>query len=45
MPLRGLAKAAKHIDAVGRAGTAMGRLGRTDGSDAAVSDDGTEHGA
>jgi hypothetical protein len=29
MPLRGLAKASKHIDAVGRAGTAMGRLGRT----------------
>jgi hypothetical protein len=26
MPLRGLAKASTHIDAVGRAGTAMGRL-------------------
>jgi hypothetical protein len=43
MPLRGLANASKHIDAVGRAGTAMGRLGHTDGSDAPVSDDGTEH--
>ena len=44
MPLRGLAKAARHIDAVGRAGTAMGRLGRTDGADAPVSADGTEQG-
>ena len=43
MPLRGLAKASKQIDAVGRAGTATGRLGRTDGSDAPVSSDGTEH--
>lgn len=42
MPLRGLAKAARHIDAVGRASSAAGRLGRTDGSDAAVSSDGTE---
>ena len=41
MPLRGLAKAARHIDAVGRAGTAMGRLGRTDGSDAPIATDGT----
>jgi Domain of unknown function (DUF4188) len=41
MPLRGLAKASTHIDAVGRAGTALGRLGRTDGSDAPVSDDAT----
>lgn len=44
VPLRGLTKASKHIDAVGRASTAMGRLGRTDGSDAPVSDDGTERG-
>ena len=44
VPLRGLAKASKHIDAVGPAGTAMGRLGRTDGSDAPVSEDGTERG-
>jgi hypothetical protein len=42
MPLRGLAKASTHIDAVGHAGTAKGRLGRTDGSDAPVSVDGTE---
>ena len=39
MPLRGLAKAAKHIDATGAARSAMGRLGRTDGSDAAVDAD------
>ncbi len=39
MPLRGLAKAAKHIDATGAAHSAMGRLGRTDGSDAAVAAD------
>ena len=39
MPLRGLAKAAKHIDATGAARSAMGRLGRTDGSDAAVAAD------
>jgi len=45
MPLRGLAKASKQIDAVGRASTAMGRLGRTDGRDAPTSDDGTERGA
>ena len=45
MPLRGLAKASRQIDAVGRAGTAMGRLGRTDGSDGPVSDDGNERGA
>ena len=30
MPLRGLAKAARHIDAVGSASSAMGRLGRSD---------------
>ncbi len=42
MPLRGLAKAARHVDAVGHAGTAMGRLGRTDGSDAPIATDGTE---
>ncbi len=41
VPLRGLAKASTHIDAVGHAGTAMGRLGRTDGSDAPVSVNGT----
>jgi hypothetical protein len=45
MPLRGLAKASTHIDAVGQARTAMGRLGRTDGSDAPVSEDGAEEGA
>jgi hypothetical protein len=42
MPLRGLAKAGKHIDAVGRASTATGRVGRSDGSDAPISVDGTE---
>ncbi len=42
MPLRGLAKAANHIDAVGRAGTAMGRLGRSDGSDAPTDARGNE---
>ena len=45
MPLRGLAKASKHIDAVGRAATAKGRMGRTDGSDAPIAVDGTERGA
>jgi hypothetical protein len=40
-----LVKASAHIDAVGRAGTALGRLGRTDGSDAPVSGDATQHGA
>jgi hypothetical protein len=44
MPLRGLAKASKYVDAVGRAATASGRVGHTDGSDAPVSSDGTEHG-
>ena len=44
MPLRGLAKASKHIDAVGRAATAAGRMGRTDGRDAPIAVDGTEHG-
>ena len=39
MPLRGLAKAGKHIDATGAARSAMGRLGLTDGSDAAVAAD------
>jgi hypothetical protein len=36
MPLRGLAKAARHVDATNRAATAAGRLGRTDGSDSPV---------
>jgi hypothetical protein len=36
MPLRGLAKASTFGDAVGRASTAMGRLGRTDGSESPV---------
>jgi hypothetical protein len=45
MPLRGLAKAARHLDAIGRADSASGRLGRTDGSDAAVSADGGEVGS
>jgi hypothetical protein len=44
-PLRGLAKAARHADAVGHAASAMGRLGRSDGSDAPIADDGTERGA
>ena len=39
MPLRGLAKAAQHMDATGAARSATGRLGRTDGSDAAVAAD------
>ncbi len=42
MPLRGLAKVSAPIDAVGRAGTAMGRLGRTDGSESPVAVDGAE---
>ncbi len=33
MPLRGLAKASRHFDAVGRAETAVGRLGRPDGNE------------
>jgi hypothetical protein len=41
MPLRGLAKAAQHIDAVDRAATAAGRLGRTDGRNGPVAADGT----
>jgi hypothetical protein len=41
MPLRGLAKAANHVDALGRATTATGRLGRTDGNDAPVTTDGS----
>ena len=41
MPLRGLAKAARHVDAVDRAATAAGRLGRADGSGAPVAADGT----
>jgi fumigallin biosynthesis monooxygenase-like protein len=41
MPLRGLAKAARHVDAVDRAATAAGRLGRADGSDGPVAADGT----
>ncbi|HMF97234.1 MAG TPA: hypothetical protein VKE96_23205 [Vicinamibacterales bacterium] len=45
MPLRGLAKAANQVDAVGRAGTATGRLGRTDGNDAPIDVRGTERGA
>ena len=45
MPLRGLAKASTHIDAVGRAATAAGRIGRTDGSDAPIAVDGSERGA
>jgi hypothetical protein len=36
MPLRGLAKAAKHIDATGSASSATGRLGRTENTDAPV---------
>jgi len=44
MPLRGLAKAAHHVDATGRAASAAGRVGRTDGSDAAVGADGAERG-
>jgi hypothetical protein len=44
MPLRGLAKASKHVDAVGRASTAAGRLGRSDGADAPIAVDGTERG-
>jgi len=42
MPLRGLAKAAGHVDALHRAATAAGRLGRTDGRDAPIETDGTE---
>lgn len=42
MPLRGLAKAGAHVDAVAHATTASGRLGRTDGTDAPVSAEGRE---
>jgi hypothetical protein len=41
MRLRGLAKAAQHIDATGAAHTATGRLGRRDDGDVA---DATTHG-
>jgi hypothetical protein len=41
MPLRGLAKAARHVDAMGRATTAAGRLGRTDGGDSPIATDGS----
>ena len=37
MPLHGLAKAARFVDAVGHARTAMGRLGRSDGSEGPAS--------
>ena len=43
-PLRGLAKASRHIDAVGPASTASGRLSRSDGSDGPIAVDGTEQG-
>src|SRR5262249_8714238 len=39
MPLRGLAKASQHVEAVGRATTAIGRLGRTHGTDAPAGTD------
>jgi len=42
MPLMGLAKVSRHVDAVGRNTTAQGRLGSTDGSDAPVGVDGEE---
>ena len=42
MPLMGLAKAASFIDAVGRHQTARGRIGKTDGTDAPITLDGTE---
>jgi hypothetical protein len=42
MPLRGLAKAARHVDAVAGSATAAGRLGRTDGSEGPIEANGTE---
>ena len=42
MPLRGLARVARRIDAVDGATTAPGRLGRADGDDSPVGVDGTE---
>ena len=42
MPLRGLARAARHVDAVNHAATAAGRLGRTDGRDGPFEADGTQ---
>lgn len=42
MPALGLARVAKHVDAVGRDMTAAGRAGRSDGTDIAVNVDGTE---
>jgi hypothetical protein len=42
MPLHGLAKVAKHGDAVGKLMTAAGRVGQSDGSDVEVEPDGRE---
>jgi Monooxygenase af470-like len=42
MPVQGLARAARHVDAVGRDMTAAGRAGRSDGTDIVVGADGTE---
>ncbi len=42
MPLMGLAKAARHLDAIGRHASAQGRMGRSDGRDAPVEADGQE---
>jgi hypothetical protein len=42
MPALGLARVARHVDAVGRDMTAAGRAGRSDGTDITVNVDGTE---
>jgi hypothetical protein len=42
MPLMGLAKVSRHVDAVGRLLTANGRAGKSDGSDAPVDPAGNE---
>ena len=42
MPLRGLAKVAGHVDAVGRQLSAAGRIGKSDGQDAPVEPSGAD---
>jgi hypothetical protein len=42
MPAFGLARAAGSIDAIGQRASAAGRLGKSDGSDAPISPDGSE---
>jgi fumigallin biosynthesis monooxygenase-like protein len=42
MPRFGLGKVSDHLDAIGERATALGRLGRSDGSDAPITPDGEE---